>query len=280
MTRLLLAPVEVSTGDPADRWQLGPRVSLLRPRAARVGRGHPARSIGRSSPARRRQCRVPRPPRHDAASHARSIGPAAGLPVRPHHGRHAGSGGTARSKAHLRDGLAYTNGSRGPCPRSSCRSRSGSSTPRSNLTDPVTRDGVRDLLVSLAAWARRLTTEGIRTVPERSPTGSQWGGSGAPDIAGEALPLQFHIAAPHRGAGSFRRRRALAAGEASDPFAGRWDVLADQRHGRWRSGGGAPAHELPTHPDHDAGTDHDSCKLISATGVCFYGPTADRSASN
>jgi hypothetical protein len=106
--------------------------------------------------------------------------------------------------------------------------------------DPVTRDSVRDLLVSIAACARRLTTEGTRTVPERSPTGSQW-----EDPALRVLPA--------------RRCRC----SSTSPHLT-----------------GAPAHELPTHPDHDAGTDHDSCKPISATGVCFHGPTTRRSASS
>jgi chromate reductase len=67
-----------------------------------------------------------------------------------------GSGGTARAQAHLRDGLAYTNGFVLPLPEVLVPLAAGKFDAESDLTDPETRNEVRDLLVSLAAWTRRL----------------------------------------------------------------------------------------------------------------------------
>jgi chromate reductase len=67
-----------------------------------------------------------------------------------------GSGGTARAQAHLRDGLAYTNGYVLPLPEVLVPLAGAKFDAEGNLTDPETRDEVRDLLVSLAAWTRRL----------------------------------------------------------------------------------------------------------------------------
>lgn len=82
------------------------------------------------------------PARHDAASHAPSIAPRPACrsvvtgKLRGDHGRHAGSGGTARTTAHLRDGLAYANGFPRALLEVLVPLAVGRSTPRSNLTDP------------------------------------------------------------------------------------------------------------------------------------------------
>jgi chromate reductase len=67
-----------------------------------------------------------------------------------------GSGGTARAQAHLRDGLAYTNGYVLPVPEVLVPLAAAKFDAEGNLTDAETREAVRDLLVSLAAWTRRL----------------------------------------------------------------------------------------------------------------------------
>ena len=67
-----------------------------------------------------------------------------------------GSGGTARAQAHLRDGLAYTNGYVLPLPEVLVPLAAAKFDADGNLTDAETREAVRDLLVSLAAWTRRL----------------------------------------------------------------------------------------------------------------------------
>lgn len=67
-----------------------------------------------------------------------------------------GSGGTARAQAHLRDGLAYTNGYVLPLPEVLVPLAAAKFDAEGNLTDAETRAAVRDLLVSLAAWTRRL----------------------------------------------------------------------------------------------------------------------------
>jgi chromate reductase len=71
-------------------------------------------------------------------------------------GATTGTGGTARAQAHLRDGLAYTNGFVLPLPEVLVPHAAEKFDAESNLTDPETRDGVRDLLVSLASWTQRL----------------------------------------------------------------------------------------------------------------------------
>ncbi len=71
-------------------------------------------------------------------------------------GASTGGGGTARAQAHLRDGLAYTNGLVLPLPEVLVSSAAAKFDAESNLTDAETRDEVRDLLKALAAWVRRL----------------------------------------------------------------------------------------------------------------------------
>ena len=67
-----------------------------------------------------------------------------------------GRGGTARAQAHLRDGLAYTNGFVLPLPEVLVAVAGEKFDGDGTLTDPETRADVRDLLVSLGAWTRRL----------------------------------------------------------------------------------------------------------------------------
>ena len=71
-------------------------------------------------------------------------------------GASTGRGGTARAQAHLRDGLAYTNGYVLPLPEVLVAVAGEKCDDQGNLTDPETRDEIRDLLVSLAAWTRRI----------------------------------------------------------------------------------------------------------------------------
>ena len=71
-------------------------------------------------------------------------------------GASTGRGGTARAQAHLRDGLAYTNGLVLPLPEVLVPLAAEKFDDESVLVDPVTREEIRDLLVSLAAWTRRL----------------------------------------------------------------------------------------------------------------------------
>ena len=74
-------------------------------------------------------------------------------------GASTGPGGTARAQAHLRDGLAYTNGFVLPLPEVLVPLAAEKFDDASVLVDPVTREEVRDLLVSLAAWTRRLAVK-------------------------------------------------------------------------------------------------------------------------
>jgi chromate reductase, NAD(P)H dehydrogenase (quinone) len=71
-------------------------------------------------------------------------------------GASTGRGGTARAQAHLRDGLAYTNGLVLPLPEVLVGLARERSDDDGNVTDQATREEIRDLLVSLAAWTRRL----------------------------------------------------------------------------------------------------------------------------
>ena len=71
-------------------------------------------------------------------------------------GASTGRGGTARAQAHLRDGLAYTNGFVLPLPEVLVDLAADKFDDDGNLVDDATRGEVRDLLVSLAAWTRRL----------------------------------------------------------------------------------------------------------------------------
>lgn len=71
-------------------------------------------------------------------------------------GASPGRGGTARAQAHLRDGLAYTNGMVLPLPEVLVSQAGERFDADGNLTDPATGDEIHDLLVALAAWTRRL----------------------------------------------------------------------------------------------------------------------------
>lgn len=71
-------------------------------------------------------------------------------------GASTGLGGTARAQAHLRDGLAYTNGFVLPLPEVLVGLAGERFDDDANLTDQDTRQEIRDLLVALAAWTRRL----------------------------------------------------------------------------------------------------------------------------
>jgi chromate reductase len=79
-------------------------------------------------------------------------------------GASTGRGGTARAQAHLRDGLAYTNGFVLPLPEVLVDLASDKFDDDGDLTDPGTQEEVRDLLVSLAAWTRRLQQFGGEAV--------------------------------------------------------------------------------------------------------------------
>ena len=74
-------------------------------------------------------------------------------------GASTGRGGTARAQAHLRDGLAYTNGLVLPLPEVLVPLAAEKFDGESVLEDPATREEVRDLLISLAAWTRRLSVK-------------------------------------------------------------------------------------------------------------------------
>ena len=71
-------------------------------------------------------------------------------------GASTGRGATARAQAHLRDGLAYTNGFVLPLPEVLVSGAGEKFADAGALIDAGTREEVRDLLVSLAAWTRRL----------------------------------------------------------------------------------------------------------------------------
>jgi chromate reductase len=71
-------------------------------------------------------------------------------------GASTSGGATARAQAHLRDGLAYTNGFVLPLPEVLVGLAREKFDDAGNLTDPGTREEVRDLLVSLATWTLRL----------------------------------------------------------------------------------------------------------------------------
>jgi chromate reductase, NAD(P)H dehydrogenase (quinone) len=79
-------------------------------------------------------------------------------------GASTGRGATARAQAHLRDGLAYTNGLVLPLPEVLVGLASEKFDDDGNLADQETRVEVRELLVSLAAWTRRLQRFGDEAV--------------------------------------------------------------------------------------------------------------------
>lgn len=65
-------------------------------------------------------------------------------------------GGTARAQAQLRDGLTYTNGLVLPLPEVLVALAHDKFDDEGNLIDDETREEIRELLVALAAWTRRL----------------------------------------------------------------------------------------------------------------------------
>lgn len=71
-------------------------------------------------------------------------------------GASTGRGGTARAQAHLRDGLAYTNGLVLPLPEVLVDFARERFDETGNLTDEGTMGEVRDLVVALGSWAKRL----------------------------------------------------------------------------------------------------------------------------
>lgn len=71
-------------------------------------------------------------------------------------GASTGRGATARAQAHLRDGLAYTNGLVLPLPEVLVDFARDKFDDDGTLTDEATLGEVRDLLVSLAAWTNRV----------------------------------------------------------------------------------------------------------------------------
>jgi chromate reductase len=79
-------------------------------------------------------------------------------------GASTGRGATARAQAHLRDGLAYTNGLVLPLPEVLVGLAGDKFDDDGKLTDQETRVEVRELLVSLAAWTRRLQRFGDEAV--------------------------------------------------------------------------------------------------------------------
>lgn len=79
-------------------------------------------------------------------------------------GASTGGGATARAQAHLRDGLAYTNGLVLALPEVLVGVAAEKFDVEGNLHDHETRGEVRDLLVSLAAWTKRLQRLGDEAV--------------------------------------------------------------------------------------------------------------------
>lgn len=79
-------------------------------------------------------------------------------------GASTGRGATARAQAHLRDGLAFTNGLVLPLPEVLVALAGERFDDAGDLTDEETRTEVRDLLVALAAWTRRLRRSGGEAV--------------------------------------------------------------------------------------------------------------------
>jgi chromate reductase len=71
-------------------------------------------------------------------------------------GASPGRGGTARAQAQLRDGLSFTGTLVLPLPELLVPLASDRFDEDGNLTDEDTREHVRDLLVALAAWTRRV----------------------------------------------------------------------------------------------------------------------------
>jgi chromate reductase len=74
-------------------------------------------------------------------------------------GAATGRGGTARAQAQLRDGLTFTNSLVLPLPELLVPLAAEKFDEDGDLIDQATRVEVRDLLVALAAWSRRLSLE-------------------------------------------------------------------------------------------------------------------------
>ncbi len=72
-------------------------------------------------------------------------------------GASPGRGGTARAQAQLRDGLTFTGSLVLPLPELLVPLAGDKFDADGDLTDPGTRAEIRDLLVALAAWTRRLS---------------------------------------------------------------------------------------------------------------------------
>ena len=79
-------------------------------------------------------------------------------------GASTGRGGTARAQAHLRDGLSYTNGLVLPLPELLVGVAREKFDEHGDLTDAGVRAELRDLLVSLATWTRRLKRFGDEAI--------------------------------------------------------------------------------------------------------------------
>jgi chromate reductase len=75
-------------------------------------------------------------------------------------GASTGGGGTARAQAHLRDGLGYTNGLVLPQPEVLVPFAGSRFDEAGELHDEETKESIRELLVALGDWVRRLR-EGI-----------------------------------------------------------------------------------------------------------------------
>lgn len=71
-------------------------------------------------------------------------------------GASTGGGGTARAQAHLRDGLAYTNGLVLPQPEVLVPFAAARFDDSGELQDDEAMDAIRDLLVALADWVWQL----------------------------------------------------------------------------------------------------------------------------
>ncbi|MFN8518802.1 MAG: NADPH-dependent FMN reductase [Chloroflexota bacterium] len=71
-------------------------------------------------------------------------------------GASPGRGGTARAQAQLRDGMTYTGSLVLPLPELLVPLAGTKFDERGDLIDDETRSEIRDLLVALAAWARRV----------------------------------------------------------------------------------------------------------------------------
>ena len=71
-------------------------------------------------------------------------------------GASTSQGGTARAQAHLRDGLAYTNGFVLPLPEVLVTRAAERFDGDNELVDHETREAIRDLLKSFASWTTRI----------------------------------------------------------------------------------------------------------------------------